>query len=145
MDTRICSVLHLCKERLRAWRSEQRALQRQFQKALSRLLPFWTLSLLSPVAESNSDAKLPTFSRCVKQKWKMCMGIIPHGPPDGSNSKESACNAGNVQKTCVPSLCQEDPLEEVMATQSSILAWRILWTEEHDGLQSTGLQRVRHN
>ena len=68
MDTRISSVLHLCKERLRAWRSEQRALQRQFQKALSRLLPFWTLSLLSPVAESNSDAKLLKFSRCVKRK-----------------------------------------------------------------------------
>ena len=39
----------------------------------------------------------------------------------------------------------EDPLEEGMATHSSILAWRISWTEESGGLQSTGLQRVRHN
>ena len=43
------------------------------------------------------------------------------------------------------SLGQEDPLEEGMATHSSILAWRIPWTEECDGLQSIGSQRVRHN
>ena len=42
-------------------------------------------------------------------------------------------------------LGQEDILEEGMATQSSILAWRILWTEEPGGLQSTGLQRVGHD
>ena len=40
---------------------------------------------------------------------------------------------------------QEDPLEKDMATHSSILAWRIPWTEESDGLQSIGLHRVRHN
>ena len=39
----------------------------------------------------------------------------------------------------------EDPLEKEMATHSSILAWRILWTEEPGGLQSRGLQRVRHD
>ena len=44
----------------------------------------------------------------------------------------------------VPSLGQEDPLEEGMATHSSILAWRIPWTEEPGGLQSMGLHRVRH-
>ena len=43
------------------------------------------------------------------------------------------------QETRVPSLDQEDPLEEDMATLSSILAWRIPWTEEPGGLQSTGL------
>ena len=43
------------------------------------------------------------------------------------------------------SLGQEDPLEEGMATNSSILAWRIPWTEEPGGPQSTGLQRVKHN
>ena len=42
-------------------------------------------------------------------------------------------------------LGQEDPLEKVMATHSSILAWRIPWTEEPGGLQSIGSQRVRHN
>ena len=42
-------------------------------------------------------------------------------------------------------LGQEGPLEEDMATHSSILAYRIPWTEEPDGLQSTGSQTVRHN
>ena len=45
----------------------------------------------------------------------------------------------------VRSLGWEDPLEEEMATHSSTLAWRILWTEEPSRLQSTGLQRVRHD
>ena len=45
----------------------------------------------------------------------------------------------------VPSLGQEDPLEEGMATHSSILAWKIPWTEEPGGLQSMGSQRVRHD
>ena len=43
------------------------------------------------------------------------------------------------------SLGWEDPLEESMATHSSILAWRIPWTEEPGGLQSMGLQKARHD
>ena len=55
-------------------------------------------------------------------------------------------NAGDMrQETLVRSLGQEDPLEEGMATHSSILAWRIPWTEEPGGLQSIGSQRVSHN
>ena len=50
-----------------------------------------------------------------------------------------------MRETWVQSLGWEDPLEKEMATHSSILAWRILWTEELGGLQSTGLQRVGHN
>ena len=53
------------------------------------------------------------------------------GFPGGSAGKESACNAG-------------DPVQEI-ATHSSILAWRIPWTEKPGVLQSTGWQRVRHN
>ena len=49
------------------------------------------------------------------------------------------------QETQVQSLNWEDPLEKGMATYSSILAWRIPWTEEPLGLQSMGSQRVRHN
>ena len=49
------------------------------------------------------------------------------------------------QETQVCSLGWEDPLEEGMATHSSILAWRIPWTEEPGGLQSMGSQRVRHD
>ena len=54
-------------------------------------------------------------------------------------------NLPAVQETWVQSLGQEDPLEKGMATHSSILAWRIPWTEEPRGLQSTGYQRVRHD
>ena len=45
----------------------------------------------------------------------------------------------------VQSLSPEDPLEEEMATHSSILSWRIPWTEEPCGLQSMGSQRLRHD
>ena len=50
-----------------------------------------------------------------------------------------------MQETWVRSLGQENPLEKEMATHSSTLAWRIPWTEEPGGLQSTGSQRVRHD
>ena len=49
------------------------------------------------------------------------------------------------QETRVRSLGRKDSLEKYMATHSSILAWRIPWTVEPGGLQSTGLQRVGHN
>ena len=48
-------------------------------------------------------------------------------------------------ETWVQSLGWEDPPEKGMATHSSVLAWRIPWTEEPGGLQSMGLQRVRHD
>ena len=54
-------------------------------------------------------------------------------------------NLPAMQGTCVRYQGQEDPLEKGMATHSSILAWRIPWTEEHGGLQSMGSQRVRHD
>ena len=54
-------------------------------------------------------------------------------------------NPPAVWETWVQSLGQEDPLEKEMATHSSILAWRITWTEEPSGLQSMGLQRVGHS
>ena len=50
-----------------------------------------------------------------------------------------------MQETWVQSPGQEDPLETEMATHSSILAWKIPWTEETGALQSMGLQRVRHD
>ena len=49
-----------------------------------------------------------------------------------------------MQETWIPSLGWEDPLEQEMATHSSILGWRNPWTEEPGGLQSVGPQRVRH-
>ena len=59
--------------------------------------------------------------------------------------KSPPAKAGDVRDTWVCSLGQEDALEEGMATHSSILAWRIPWTEEPGGLQSMGSQRVRHD
>ena len=50
-----------------------------------------------------------------------------------------------MQETQVQSLGQEDPLEEEMATHSSILAWEIPWTEAPGEVQSSGLQRAGHN
>ena len=54
-------------------------------------------------------------------------------------------NLPAMQETQVVSLGSEDPLEKGMATHSSILAWRIPWTEETGGLQSMGLQRIGHD
>ena len=50
-----------------------------------------------------------------------------------------------MQDTQVQSMDWEDPLEEEMATHSRILAWEIPWIEKPGGLQSMGLQRVRHD
>ena len=63
------------------------------------------------------------------------------GFPSGSVVK----NPPAMQGTQVQSLDREDPLEEGMATHSSILAWRIPWTEQSGGLQSIGSQRVGHD
>ena len=54
-------------------------------------------------------------------------------------------NLPAMQETWVQSLGREDPLEKGMATYSSILAWRIPWTEKLGGLQSMGWQRVGHD
>ena len=54
-------------------------------------------------------------------------------------------NLPAVQETQVWSLGQEDPLEKEMATHSSILAWKISWTEEPGRLQFIGSQTVKHN
>ena len=58
---------------------------------------------------------------------------------------QSVKNLPAVQETQVRSLGWEDPLEKEMATHSSILAWKISWTEEPGGLQSMGSQRVGHD
>ena len=63
------------------------------------------------------------------------------GFPGGSWGKKLPA----MQELQVPSMNQEDTLEGGMATHSSILAWRIPWTEEIGGLQSMGLQRVGHD
>ena len=68
------------------------------------------------------------------QRWenkRRCLVTYPTGFPGGLEGKESACSAGDLGST----LGWGDPLEEGMATLSSILAWRIPWTEDTGGLQ----------
>ena len=65
--------------------------------------------------------------------------------PGGSGVKKKKKIRLPMQDTLICSLGQEDPLEEEMATHSSILAWEIPWTEEPGGLQSTGSQRDGHD
>ena len=76
------------------------------------------------------------------QSWAHTVSIL--GFPGSSDSKASACNAGEFDPW-VRSLGREDPLEKEMATHSSTLAWRIPWTEEPGRLQPTGSQRVGHD
>ena len=63
------------------------------------------------------------------------------GFPGGSDGKDPPA----VWETWVRSLGQEDPLQKGVSTHSSILAWRIPWTEDPGRLQSMGLQSVRHD
>ena len=63
--------------------------------------------------------------------------LLPHPPV-----AQMVMSLPAVQETRVRSLGQEDPLEKETATHSSILAWRIRWTEEPGGLQSMGSQGV---
>jgi len=67
-----------------------------------------------------------------------CMGL-----PRGTSGKESAYQGRRHNEPQVPSLGWENPLEEGTAIHSSILAWRILWTEEPSRLQSIELQGVK--
>ena len=64
--------------------------------------------------------------------------IVYKGCPGGSDGKESACNVGDLG--LIPGW--EDSLEEGMETHSSILAWKIPWTEEPGGLWSLGSQEL---
>ena len=73
-----------------------------------------------------------------------CFAVLPftlQGFPGGSDRKHLPA----MWETWVRSLGREDPLEKEMATHSSILAWRIPWTEEPGGLQSMGSQPVGHD
>ena len=80
------------------------------------------------------------FPNCVSGKMIMTVPIAYKGFPGSAVVK----NPPAMQETQGQSLGQEDPLEKEMATHSSSLAREVFWTEEPGGLQSMGLQRVRH-
>ena len=77
------------------------------------------------------DATLPSKDHIVKAMVFLVAQMVKHSP--------------GLLETWVWSLGLEDPLDKEMATHSSILVWRISWTEEPGGLQSMGLQRVIHD
>ena len=81
----------------------------------------------------------PHFTEWKIKSW---YGYL-RGFPSGSVVKNSPAMQ-ELQEMQFRSLGWEDPLEEGMATHSSILAWRIPWTEEPGGLQSIGLDTLRH-
>ena len=74
-------------------------------------------------------------------KLPFAISHVPKGFPSGSVVKNLPANAGSPAGDAVQSLGREDPLEKEMATHSSILAWRIPWTEEPGGLQFVGSQK----
>ena len=85
--------------------------------------------------------------RCICREWWCCFWRwwwAERGFPGGTSGKEPTCQCRRC-KMCVRSLGWEDPLEEDLATHSSILTWRSQWTEEPGRLQSTGLKRVGHD
>ena len=88
------------------------------------------------------------FSKLTLLLVLKCIKVIIYGLRGGFPGGSAIKNLPAVQQpqeTQVQSLGQKDPLEKGIAIHSSILAWRIPWTEEPGGLQSMGLQRVRHN
>ena len=88
------------------------------------------------------QCRTPWFNSWVwKIPWRRDRLLTPVllGFPGGSDGKESACNVGHLD--LIPGLGRSTG--KGMATYSSILAWRIPWTEKPAGLQSKGLERVR--
>ena len=75
---------------------------------------------------------------------QLCFGV-KHLVPWASLVAQMVKNQPAMRETWLPSLGWEDPLEEGMATHSTILAWRIPGTEEPGGLQSLGSQRAGHD
>ena len=71
--------------------------------------------------------------------------ILQYCTPSASLVAQSVKNLPAVQESCVRSLGWEDPLEKEMATHSSILTWRIPWTEKPGRIKSMGSQRVGHD
>ena len=78
------------------------------------------------------------------QFWPIIIVKVLWSFPDGSEDKESACNAGDTGNMGSITESRRSPGEE-MATHSSILVWEIPWIEEPGRLQSMGLQRVRQD
>ena len=89
-----------------------------------------------PTVVREATLSFPHFTHVATEAQRGETGF-PGGP--------AVKNLPAMQETWVQALGWEDPVEDGMATHSSVLAWRIPWTEQPVGLQSTGSQRVRHD
>ena len=76
----------------------------------------------------------PSFQSTINARWLCFLKVPPW--PGLSGASLLVKNLPAMQETQIPALGGEDPLEEGMATHSSVLAWRIPWTEEPGGLES---------
>ena len=83
------------------------------------------------------------FVHVYARAWYISVAKVYRGFPSSSEVRNLP-TMQELQETWVWTLDREDLLEEDVATHSSVLAWRIPWTEEPGGLQSMGSQRVRH-
>ena len=143
---------HLCQET--AGKVSQLGGERKQKRKFKEVCTLTALrfSAASPIPlqnESNRSCKIHSDwdERSPKERrphiiW--CLSITGGAPQVALVVKNPSANAGDIRDG-VPSLSRQDPLEEGTATHSSILAWRIPWTEEPGELQPTGLQRVRHD
>ena len=131
MDTSLSKLWEVVKDR-EAWHTAVRGVTKNWT-----WLSDWMTTHL--VFRSLQKVKIQIWYK----NWKICGGIIIH--MGASLEAQVIKNPRAMQKTCVRSLSQEDPLEKEMGTHSSVPAWRIPWTEEPGRLQSMGLQIVRHN
>ena len=131
------------------FKAPRRSLQVPFQPHLLCLLGYWQYSelnsspcvlLLGSLIQAPPSAWNTLLSLLVLSDSASCskLHVIIAFFPGGSDGKESACNAGDLG--LIPGLGRS--LKKGMATHSSILAWRIPWTEEPSGLQFTGSQRL---
>ena len=97
------------------------------------------LSVVETLRKSRGNSRLVTT-----WIWTLCY-LLGDNVLVASLVAQIVKNLSALWETWVRSLGWEDPLEEGMATHSNILPWRIPWTEEPGGLQSTGSQRVGYN
>ena len=96
-------------------------------------------TLCNPIDSSPPGSAIPGILQARTLEW----AAVSFSSQGVLEVKNPPANAGDVRDED-QSLGREDPLEDGMATHSSILAWRFPWTEEPGGLQSMGSQRVRH-
>ena len=133
----------------------------QMVKRLPTMRKTWVQSLGQENLLEKEMQPTPVFLPGKSLGWRSLVGYSPWGrkeletieqlhfhflcPQISSLVAQMVKNLPAMQETLVRSLGWEDSLEKEIATHSSILAWRIPWTEEPGGLQSIGSQRVRHN